>query len=170
MEFQLIKMAIGMGLLFAENAAADAAETAADRINSREWNRAVRVAQSQRADALHLGATQAGRISQQGTMVEGAQAVGYAAAGVDSASGTAAGVGRTTRLYAELDAATTRNNARRQALGFDQTIAGLYDQAERMKAEREARQTARAIKSASTVLDLIPSGGALSAAAGGGGG
>lgn len=176
--FQAIRMMIGMGFLFAENAAADKADTAADRINSREWNRSVRVAQSQRADALEQGATQAGRIEAQTTNIESKQALGYAAAGIDAASGTAADVERTSRIYGELDAETTRNNARRAALGFDRTIAGLYDQAAKMKADREARITARTLNDFKQVINMTPLGGggdkgngagALAAAAAGGG-
>ena len=175
---QAIRMMIGAGFLMAQNKAADDADTAADRINSREWNRAVRVTQSQRADALQQAGVQAGRIETQGSMLEGKQAVGYAAAGIDAASGTAADVGRTSRLYAELDAETTRNNARRAALGFDRTLGGLYDQAAKMKADRDARLAARGLNTAKELINLTPLGsggggggmGALASAAAGMGG
>lgn len=92
-----------------------AAEYRAKDVESAENQR---VAMRAKADALAIGAREAGRVRQQGGQLIEEQKVAYAASGVDPTQGTPASVMADTRLMSELDAQTLSNNAFREALGF----------------------------------------------------
>lgn len=76
------------------------------------------LADAGRADALQRGAQQEGRARMKGTATEGSQTADYGASGVDVHSGSAADVGASTEAVTELDAQIAKNNAARQAWGY----------------------------------------------------
>lgn len=69
-------------------------------------------------DALNRGSRTVGQIRTRGSQIIGQQKVGYAASGIDTQSGTALDTMADSRMMSELDAATVRNNAARQAWGY----------------------------------------------------
>jgi hypothetical protein len=73
------------------------------------------------ANALQLGATQAGQIRAKGTQVASEQKVALAASGVDPSS--AGNLFASTASGAELDALTAKNNASKKAWGFEAEAA-----------------------------------------------
>lgn len=81
--------------------------------------------------------------------------VSYANSGVDSTTGTPGNVLADTRMMTELDAQTLKNNAAREALGYE-------NQAKKAKRQREADIKAMRSKQTATIL------GGLADFAGGG--
>lgn len=77
-----------------------------------------KLADAAAADALRRGAQKAGAIRMQGSQLEGAQQVAYAASGVDPSVGTPLDVMSASRMFSELDALTAENNAAREAWGY----------------------------------------------------
>jgi hypothetical protein len=76
------------------------------------------LADASQASALQQGAQQEGRIRMKGSATENSQQADYGASGVDVHSGSAADVGASTEAVSELDAQIAKNNAARQAWGF----------------------------------------------------
>ena len=111
----------GIGAVGEQNAAAQKA--AQDQQNAQ-------LAQQQASDVLARGAYQAGQIQQRASQMIAAQRTGYAASGVDENVGSAAAVQSGTRAMATLDAMQTRNNAARQALGYQYQATQEQKQAE----------------------------------------
>ncbi|MFT3708040.1 MAG: hypothetical protein QM817_10325 [Archangium sp.] len=103
---------------------------------ARAYNKAV--ASAQGADALRRGAVEAGAIRMAGTQLEGQQRLAYAVGNVDASSGTAAQTIDSSRLYSELDAQTSSNNAVRAAMGFKEA-ASVRDDALAFQAREEMR-------------------------------
>lgn len=90
-----------------------------------ELERAAAAENFNATSALLRGAQDAGRYRAQGGLVQGQQATGFALGNVDASSGSAADVQASSRMMAELDAQTARNNAIRQAFGHKE-VARKY--------------------------------------------
>jgi hypothetical protein len=99
----------GVSGLMAGGAEAKIAETNAD------------LARRDAANALQLGATQAGQIRAKGSQLASEQKVALAASGVDPSS--AGNLFASTASGAELDALTAKNNAVKKAWGFETEAA-----------------------------------------------
>lgn len=95
------------------------------------------------ADALARGGQEAGRIRQKGSDVAAQQAVAFAASGIDASTGTPAAVGDASRMFAELDASTAKNNARRVAMGHQAASKEYHREAQRLGMEVDQRAQAR---------------------------
>jgi hypothetical protein len=149
----LINGAIEMGSLAVEQEA-DAKAMAA---KSREYQRASRAARQQEADALAKGSLESGKARQQGAEVVGEQRNAFASAGLDVNAGTAGQLQRSSEAYSELDAATARNNARREALGFRQYRGKLDDQAKADKDAFDARTAERPLRFMKSMLNSTSS-------------
>ncbi len=130
------------------------ADNAASAIQSREWNRAMRSEQAQAVDALARGGNAAGAARMRASRVLGQQRLAYAGSGIDATSGTAAQTADSTRIYGELDAATARNNAYREALGHQTAVMQLEEQGRAASLARKNRDIGRAFTAASTVLSM----------------
>ena len=105
---------------------ADDARVQADKINAQ-------LANQRAADALQLGAYQAGLARMRGSQVIGAQRAGYASSGIDENTGTAAQEQAQTRMMSELDAQMAQANARRESWGYQAQSkeAGLQAQVDK---------------------------------------
>lgn len=117
-----------------------------------------RAEQRQRAlavDALSRGSFAAGQQRMQGSRVAAQQTVGYEASGVDSSTGTAAQVSDSTRMVAELDAASAMNSARREAMGHTEASGQLRDEWKAQVRAFRGRQTKRAMEVASSYLNFV---------------
>lgn len=140
------------------NGAQTIAETEADNaamaIQSREWNRAMRSEQSQEVDALSRGATAAGQHRMRTSAILGQQRLANAMGGIDSTSGTAAQTADSTRIYGELDAATSMNNARREALGHTRAITSLNEAGQAAALARKNRDIARGMSVVGSILNI----------------
>ncbi len=119
--FPLALMAVGIGLNAYANYKAAQAQAAQARENARR-------AKMMADDALQRGEQKAGMVELAGSMRQGAQLAGYGYAGVDPTSGSAARTISTTALVGALDAAIARNNAFREAFGY-QLQQRSFDQA-----------------------------------------
>jgi len=86
-------------------------------------------------DVMQRGAADAGRVRMEGTKVIAEQKTMVAAAGIDPSVGSAADVAGQSRAMSELDAATIKNNAAREAWG-------LRLQAKDMKTQAKQARTA----------------------------
>lgn len=93
------------------------------------------IAEQAAQDALDRGDVEAGRIRMKGAALQGAQRTGYAAAGVVAGEGSAGRTEMDTVHLTEMDAATARNNAQREAWGLEK-------QASNMRASADATETA----------------------------
>ncbi len=87
-------------------------------LKDRESQSNVRLAMRAKADALARGARDEGQARQEGGQLVEQQKVAYAASGVDPTQGTPLEVMADTRLMSEQDAQTLRNNAAREAYGY----------------------------------------------------
>lgn len=76
------------------------------------------LAEAGKADALARGGQKAGALRMRGTQTEASQTADYAASGVDVKSGSAVDVGSSTAAVSELDAQIAKNNAMREAWGY----------------------------------------------------
>lgn len=99
------------------------------------------IADEQAKDAIARGAEaeQRSRADTRGAL--GEQRVGFAAQGVDLASGSAADVQGDTAYLGELDALTIRNNAKREAWGY--TVEGTNYRAQGQLARVGGRNAQR---------------------------
>lgn len=68
--------------------------------------------------ALQAGESAAAKTEMKGTQTIGAQTAGFASSGVDASSGSAMAAMADSRMMSSLDAATQRNNAAREAWGY----------------------------------------------------
>lgn len=91
------------------------------------------LANAQSADAYQRGANAVGRARTEGTQTIGAEKVAYAASGVDLQSGTPLSTMADTRALSEQDAATLRNNAAREAWGYQVQASNFAQQARAAK-------------------------------------
>lgn len=146
------------GVKFVTDVVATGAESTADvdATLQRRRERAIQMqaVADQEADTLYKGAQDAGALKMKGTQVQQEQAMAYAYSGVDADTGTAAQVGTATRIYAELDAATTMNNARREALGHRRVL-------NKLTAEQGAELTSLRNRQEGRMLSLIGGFGRL---------
>lgn len=129
--------------------------------NEAELKRSADLEQAKALDAIRQGQTAAARARMKTGMLRGAQAVGYAAAGVDSSTGTPAQVGLATEMVSELDAATIENNAVRAAFGFRETARGYQRQAANVRARGEAAQTAGILQGIGQVAGAVSQGASI---------
>jgi hypothetical protein len=98
---------------------------------------------AQRADAIRRGELAASAYRQDVEQVGGRQRTAYAAGGVDPFSGSAAQIAQETRTIGAIDALTIKNNAYREALGYEAQALSLRGQAEmtRQAGRAESRAT-----------------------------
>ena len=83
-----------------------------------ERNNAV-IAGYQRDDAIRRGGEEANRLQREAERMRGAQVVRLASNGLDISSGTPLAILEDTVFFGQEDAATARNNAAREAWGYD---------------------------------------------------
>lgn len=110
-------------------------------VNAAELERSANLEVLKGLDALKQGQVAVGRQKVKTGVYRASQAVGYAAAGVDSSVGTPADVGAFTERIGELDAATLENNAVRAAFGFRESARGMRRQADNVRAQGAAANT-----------------------------
>lgn len=118
------------GALSADATAREGAQNAA------EIERSARQAEAARLTSMRQGELAVARRRLEVGQVRSAQAVGYAAAGVDASTGTPADVGAASERLGELDALQLKANAYREAFGFGEQARSL-----KMKAAQTRRNT-----------------------------
>lgn len=96
-------------------------------------NRAL--AEASAADAMLRGEQEASRYRTRGTQVIGEQRAAAGASGIDVSTGSISEMAADTRMFSELDAQTARNNAAREAWGY-QVQADEYAEQARMAIRR----------------------------------
>lgn len=106
-----------------------AAKSAADS-NANILRANAAIADNAAGDATDRGNIASGRAQIRGSMLEGHQAAQYASSGVDSQSGTAADVQGGTGGMTALEAAILKNNAQREALGYEKQAENFRRQAD----------------------------------------
>lgn len=134
-----------------------AAKKAADA-NARAGRRNAGLAEDAASDALQRGEQDAAKVQRDGDAVVAQERVGFAAQGVDIASGSAAQVMMDTAGITAEDVQTVRNNAQREAWG-------LKTQAANMRADARDTSRAGAYALGAGIIGGVASG--VSAAAGG---
>jgi hypothetical protein len=87
------------------------------------------LAEAGRADAQQRGGQKAGAARMRGTQTEASQTADYSAGGVDVHSASAADVGASTEAVYELDAQLAKNNAMREAFGYESQASQFRRQA-----------------------------------------
>lgn len=117
------------------------------------------------ADAEQRGAKDVGALRMRGSAAIAEQRAAYGASGVDATVGTPASNLVATRLMAELDAATAKNNAMREAWGYRTEARQMDEQAEFIGRRAQQRQWSTILGGAG---QLIGMGGKAYAAGGGG--
>lgn len=157
-----IESIIGAIVKGAQTVAETEADNAAMAIQSREWNRAMASEKERAVDSLTRGATAAGQQRMRTTSVLGEQRLSYAMGNIDSTSGTAAQTADSTRIYGELDAATTMNNARREALGHTAAVTQLEEQGRAASLARKNRDIERGMSVVGSILNIAGSAGGMS--------
>lgn len=122
-------MALAGGVVkgIADKRAADANAT------TLEGNAAL--AEAARTDALARGGQKAGALRMRGTQTEASQTADYAASGVSVQSGSAVDVGSSTEAVSELDAQLAKNNAMREAFGYESQAKQFRRQADYTRQE-----------------------------------
>lgn len=93
------------------------------------------LAEAAKADALARGGQQAGRERMRGTQTEASQTADYSASGVSVKSGSAVDVGSSTEAVSELDAELAKNNAMREAFGYESQASNFRRQAQYTRQE-----------------------------------
>lgn len=92
-----------------------------------------RLVRLQARDVMQRGQAEAGAARMEGTKVIAEQKTAIAAAGVDPSVGSAADLAGASRANSELDAATIRNNAAREAWGLQAQAKELTKQGDRAR-------------------------------------
>lgn len=87
----------------------------------------------QARDVVRRGQADSGAAKMEGTKVIAEQKTAIAAAGVDPSVGSAADLAGASRANSELDAATIRNNAAREAWGLQAQAKELTKQGDRAR-------------------------------------
>lgn len=102
-----------------------------------------RLAEAQAEDATKRGAKEASRLQRQTRGVIGAQRAALAAQGIDISSGTAADIQAETAQFGIDDASTIRQNAIREAYGFQREAINTRAQGQfdRISARSQASST-----------------------------
>lgn len=111
------------------------AERGAAQANAATMESNAALAEATKADALARGGQAAGRARTRGTQTEASQTADYSAAGVDVHSGSAADVGASTEAVSELDAELAKNNAMREAFGYESRASEFRRQAQYTRQE-----------------------------------
>lgn len=93
------------------------------------------LAEAARADALAQGGQEAGRARMRGTQLQASQTADYSASGVSVKSGSAVDVGASTEAVSELDAELAKNNAMREAFGYESQASNFRRQADYTRQE-----------------------------------
>jgi hypothetical protein len=93
------------------------------------------LAEAARSDALARGGQEAGRARTRGTQTEASQTADYSASGVSVKSGSAVDVGSSTEAVSELDAELAKNNAMREAFGYESQASNFRRQAQYTRQE-----------------------------------
>jgi hypothetical protein len=145
----------------AANAAASAEEQAAEsQAQLDEYNAGV--AEVQAVDAQTRGELAVQQIQQQVKQVIGGQRAAFAAGSIDVSSGSAAEVQADAAYLGAIDAATSRNNAAREAWGYRVQKEDLLKQAEITRRTGKAQGDAlRAQGSAALAGSLFGAAGSL---------
>lgn len=93
------------------------------------------MAKNQREDAIMRGGEEANRVQREAERMRGTQVVRLASNGLDISSGTPLAILEDSAFFGQQDAATVRNNAAREAWGYDvqgqnaRASAGMYSMA-----------------------------------------
>jgi hypothetical protein len=113
------------------------------QITGRIGQQNIRSAETAASDALYRGAQASGVSALKGGELQAAQKTGFAAAGVDVRSATAMDVMADSAAMTELDRATIRNNAQREAWGYEKQAAqfSLQGTLDRKRIEDKRMQT-----------------------------
>lgn len=131
----------------------------ADAFNAGELRKEARAAELNAVDALSQGEAAAGRMRSDASALIARQRVLFSNSGVDATVGTPVQVAAGSRMYSELDAEVTRNNARRKAFGYKETSRKAEAQIQRIAETSEARGAAWMANSFGTILGSF--GGAM---------
>lgn len=110
-----------------------------------------RIGRIQAQDAIKRGDDEAAKDMRQVRQAVGAQRAAYSARGLDIASGTPADVILQTDFFGQVDAATARTNARKEAWGYENQSAAY--QAEADSQNPMLAMTGSLLGSAGTVAD-----------------
>lgn len=129
----------------------------AGQAQKRNLERNAQIARYQAEDAIKRGDVAAERRLTQSQQVMGAQRAALASQGVDVNSGSAAEAQASTAYLGELDAVTIRNNAAREAWGY-QVQAGDYQMRGRYAAQTEDQQAVSTLLTGSSNLLLAKAG------------
>ena len=128
------------------------------------------IAKNQRADAIMRGGEEANRVQREAERMRGTQVVRLASNGLDISSGTPLAILEDSMFFGQQDAATVRNNAAREAWGYDvqgqnaMASAGMYSNA--AKAQKPGQAAGLSLLSSAGQF----SRGGLTTTSGGGGG
>lgn len=163
---ELIKAMFGYGLQMTVGGLQGDADQQALIDNMVELDRARVRSRLDEGDGLMRANIEAGKYRMGATALEGQQRLSYAMGSIDSTSGTAAQTMASSRIYAELNQATARNNAMREALGHRRTRDALdFKERELVRSfkQREAQRTAALVNAGvevgASVLDMAMGGG-----------
>lgn len=102
--------------------------------NDAELARSIGIEEKNATAVLRQGSLQSGLLQSRSSVLGSAQRVGYAAAGVDGSTGTAAAVQDASSIWGAYDASVAMNDARRAALGHKE-VARRYG-VQRQQAQR----------------------------------
>jgi hypothetical protein len=104
-------------------------------------------------DAIVRGQLQEGRILSEGTLVRKEQEAGFAAGNIDHSYGSPLDLILATATQYQIDAATTRTNAEREAEDYEQQQANYKADAKMGKQRASNAMTAGFLGAAGTVLN-----------------
>lgn len=129
----------GIGLAVGGTALSMHEENVAAQDAAHQANVNARIADLRASDALSRGARAAGILRTRTSKLVARQRVAYANSGVDESVGTPAQVEAATRAQGELDAQTAKNNAAREAWGYESGAIqlGLQGQIDRQRAQQQ---------------------------------
>jgi len=119
----MMALSIGGGLI------SGAASRQAAYANAATMESNAVLAEAAKTDALARGGQAAGQVRTRGTQTEASQTADYSASGVSVKSGSAVDVGSSTEAVSELDAELAKNNARREAFGYESQASNFRRQA-----------------------------------------
>ena len=149
---------VNAGLKMGAQGSAYEARHSASILNQWELEHQAKLDEANAVDALRQGAQDAGRIRMKASDLVGQQQMAYAYSGVDPTVGTAATAAAGTRLWAELDVATAKNNALRKAMGYKEAARKSRAQVLALEKADEADLTGTALGWAGTLMDSFASG------------
>lgn len=109
------------------------------------------------ADAARTSARDVGLVGMEAGRVEGAQKSYYAANNIDESSASATAVMADSRLMADLDRQTIKNNAARDAYGYEKQVANLRQYGAAAKGASELDAAGTALQGAGSALGMVSS-------------